>query len=470
MSLRTTVSGRFTLTKTGATNLLNSDVSRTAHSALAHRSRSGHAAAAAAPRSQRLRLAAAPDAEPDAAATDGGVFGAAALAAGNMVGGGILAIPTVCAGPGFYPAAALTICLWAANVGTGLLLGEVAAAAVRRGDEDVSLRALSRDALGESGAQLTSAFFVVTNLMLMGAYVAAGGDALGSADGYVGHRIAFFLAATLLAGAPSVLADAANSGLVVAMVGALGALLVLAAPSVDLSLLAQPGTASEPGSALMTAAPILLGALVFQNVVPIIAKRFKGDTEKIRESVVLGSAAPAVAYIAFCASVLGRPGEAAAPGELLDAARGLPDELRGPACAALAVFSVTAVATSFTGAAVGQLEEIRGLVGGDDDDDSSNEAIVAAACFLPPLALALSGPNVFLPLLSLTGGYANTYLFGLLPCLLAWKHREAAEAGDEILPGGRYSLSALGSGAATMVVSAGLGDAAHAISTAVPHV
>ena len=114
------------------------------------------------------------------------------------------------------------------------------------------------------------------------------------------------------------------------------------------------------------------------------------------------------------------------------------------------------------------LQEIRGLVG--DDDDSSNEAIVAAACFLPPLALALSGPNVFLPLLSLTGGYANTYLFGLLPCLLAWKHREAAEAGDEILPGGRYSLSALGSGAATMVVSAGLGDAAHAISTAVPHV
>ena len=92
-----------------------------------------------------------------------GVFGAAALVAGNMVGGGILAIPTVCAGPGFYPAAALTICLWAANVGTGLLLGEVAAAAVRRGDEDVSLRALSRDALGESGAQLTSGFFVVMN-------------------------------------------------------------------------------------------------------------------------------------------------------------------------------------------------------------------------------------------------------------------------------------------------------------------
>ena len=240
----------------------------------------------------------------------------------------------------------------------------------------------------------------------------------------------------------------------------------MAAPEVDASLL---GSRASPRRRRRTddGVLILLGALVFQNVVPIIAKRFKGDTAKIRESVVPGSAAPAVAYIAFCASVLGRPGEPAAPGELLDATRGLPDG-RAAACAALAVFSVTAVATSFTGAAVGQLEEIRGLVG--DDDDSSNEAIVAAACFLPPLALALSGPNVFLPLLSLTGGYANTYLFGLLPCLLAWKHREASEAGEEILPGGRYSLSALGSGAATMVVSAGLGDAAHAISTAVPHV
>ena len=111
-------------------------------------------------------LTAQPVADEDATtddATTEGVFGAAALVAGNMVGGGILAIPTVCAGPGFYPAAALTICLWAANVGTGLLLGEVAAAAVRRGDEDVSLRALSRDALGESGAQLTSGFFVVMN-------------------------------------------------------------------------------------------------------------------------------------------------------------------------------------------------------------------------------------------------------------------------------------------------------------------
>ena len=86
-----------------------------------------------------------------------------------QVGGGILAIPTVAAEPGFWPSTLLIIALWAANVGTGLLLGEVSAAAVRRGEEDVSLRALSRGALGENGARLTSFFYAGTNLLLMGA-------------------------------------------------------------------------------------------------------------------------------------------------------------------------------------------------------------------------------------------------------------------------------------------------------------
>ena len=88
------------LQKTRTGNVINSNFRPTnswtphvcsalTNSAPAHQRPLSHAVAAATPRSQRLRLAAAPDAEPDAAATDGGVFGAAALVAGNMVGGGI---------------------------------------------------------------------------------------------------------------------------------------------------------------------------------------------------------------------------------------------------------------------------------------------------------------------------------------------------------------------------------------------
>ncbi|KAH8098910.1 hypothetical protein JL720_1880 [Aureococcus anophagefferens] len=107
-------------------------------------------------------------------------------------------------------------------------------------------------------------------------------------------------------------------------------------------------------------------------------------------------------------------------------------------------------------------EEVRGY---RKDDDALN----AAWTFAPPL-LAL-GRDVFLPLLSMTGGIANPFLFGLLPCLLAWRHRYDGDAEpEEILPGGGVGVSALGSGAGFLVLNAGLADAAHAVSETVAHI
>ena len=392
------------------------------------------------------------------------VVGAASLVAGNMVGGGILAIPTVSAAAGFVPSSALLFALWTANVGTGLLLGEVAAAAIRDGEDDVSLRTLSRNALGESGSSLTSALFAGTNVLLMGAYIALGGDTLfGHSDDFVAPRVAYAALTAALVAFPAVM-EPANNALVVVMTGALVALLAVAAPSVDVGHLLQSAPPEELGGALASAAPVLVSSLVFQNVVPVIAKGFDGDSAKIREAVVLGSAAPLFAYVAFTASVLGRGGGGAAAGELIDAARGLPEDLRPAAAAALSVFSVAAVTTSFVGAAVSQSEEVRGY---RKDDDALN----AAWTFAPPLLLALSGRDVFLPLLSMTGGIANPFLFGLLPCLLAWRHRYDGDAEpEEILPGGRVGVSALGSGAGFLVLNAGLADAAHAVSETVAHI
>ena len=91
-----------------------------------------------------------------------------------------------------------------------------------------------------------------------------------------------------------------------------------------------------------------------------------------------------------------------------------------------------------------------------------------ALCFLPPFLLAVSGQNVFLPLMAATGSFANPFLFGVLPCLLAWRHR-AAEAGEDdaaFLPGGLFSVSALGSGAATLVLAPVASDAAHFVASA----
>ena len=226
----------------------------------------------------------------DSLTTSLSVVGAASLVAGNMVGGGILAIPTVSESAGFAPSSALLFALWTANVGTGLLLGEVAAAAIRDGEDDVSLRTLSRNALGESGSSLTSALFAGTNVLLMGAYIALGGDTLfAGADDFVAPRVAYAALTAALVAFPAVM-EPANNALVVVMTGALVALLAVAAPSVDVGHLLQSAPPEELGGALASAAPVLVSSLVFQNVVPNQAKRFEGDSAKIRESIVLGSA------------------------------------------------------------------------------------------------------------------------------------------------------------------------------------
>lgn len=144
------------------------------------------------------------------------VLGAASLVAGNMVGGGILAIPTVAQTAGFIPSAVLMIGLWAACTGTGILLGEVAGAAVRSGEDDVSLRRLSQSALGDRGAALTSTFFAATNLLLMAAFIAHGGDTLfGDAlghEGFVAPRVLFALGVAALSVAPAAAMEKMTGG------------------------------------------------------------------------------------------------------------------------------------------------------------------------------------------------------------------------------------------------------------------
>ena len=77
------------------------------------------------------------------------------------------------------------------------------------------------------------------------------------------------------------------------MAAGMCAFLLMAAPHVDGVGLLTPATTAGDATvtdALARAAPVLVSALVFQNVVPNLAKRFEGDSAKIRESIVLGSA------------------------------------------------------------------------------------------------------------------------------------------------------------------------------------
>jgi tyrosine-specific transport protein len=65
--------------------------------------------------------------------------------------------------------------------------------------------------------------------------------------------------------------------------------------------------------------------------------------------------------------------------------------------------------------------------------------------FVPPLAISLFNPHIFLKALGYAGGYSCAILFGLFPPLMAWigrYHKKYPKDGRQ-LPGGRAMLSLL---------------------------
>ena len=61
-----------------------------------------------------------------------------------------------------------------------------------------------------------------------------------------------------------------------------------------------PGTESNTISAVCYAAPIFLTAMVYQNIVPIVAKLVDYDRFKLNSSLILGSGLPLMMYVGYC--------------------------------------------------------------------------------------------------------------------------------------------------------------------------
>lgn len=321
----------------------------------------------------------------------------AALVAGNMVGGGILALPTATSTLGMESASAEVLGLWIANVATGCILADVACDA----SGSPSLRGLAEQNLGVWASRATSALLVGSNALLLAAYASEGGGVLGEPFG----KPAFALLACGAMAAGSRTVEAANAVAVAVMAACLGVMLVEWLPHCAFTA----HTAPSPNQVL-AAAPVVGSALVFQNIVPIVAAKL-GDKQRAKRAVVAGSLVPALAYVAFDASVLGRLGDdiVVRPDGLVDPLQALPDDVRHLSLLALSVFSLCAVATSFVGTALSQILEL-------DFMDDDHAKLLALA---PPLAIALAGPDdLFVPALAVCGALANPLLFGLLPLAL----------------------------------------------------
>lgn len=93
------------------------------------------------------------------------------------------------------------------------------------------------------------------------------------------------------------------------------------------------------------------------------------------------------------------------------------------------MFSEAAIITSFIGFVIGLIDFLKDIFPsfekrGEDSEAGRKDLPLYALTILPPTGVAvLSDPTIFVRALDVAGTYGISFLFGILPAILAFKSR-----------------------------------------------
>ncbi|CAM9996775.1 unnamed protein product [Ectocarpus sp. 6 AP-2014] len=402
----------------------------------------------------------------------GSILSNSALVAGNMIGAGVLALPSVTGAPGFVLSSTAMVVVWGYCLCSGMLVAECA------GQGRSSVQEMAEASVGKTAGNFMCATFLMSNYLLMVAYICQGASSLPlfrpefCGPVFTSCMKDFHLAPLLFTGlvgsvslwGPARFVEAANTALVGLIAISFGGLVATGLPRVDVALLGLTPDASTLPAML----PVALCALTFQNVVPAVSKNLNGDARKIKASLAIGSGLPLMTYILWNAVVLGSTGSLD-PNSAVEMVSPL-DALAAtsPALALLvSVFSISAIITSFWGAAFSLMIELTHLVDAlmserrigildtigqfpmADDARSIDEVArhdqnvklcATGLVLIPPTVVSMACPDSFLTALDYAGIYVDPFLYGLAPACMAYYMR-SGDGHRAQLPGGTAGLA-----------------------------
>ena len=338
------------------------------------------------------------------------------LVAGTTVGAGILALPQVASEPGFIPSTVGLLGSWVFMATTGLLIAEVCCNLVKKDKDNANIGILSMvgKTLGTYGAAAAGMVYLFIHYALLVAYMAEAGEIISdSAHLPTWCGPVLFTSAiggTLVFGTENFV-SAMNNFFVVIVIAAFGGLVALGIPSVVTSNLLR-----QDYSALLPTIPVMLVALVYHNVVPVVCAQLSYNVQQIRTAIVTGSLIPLAMFITWNAVILGiaTAGTEGDPVQLLRA--GGAGEFTGDL---VSLFSEAAIVTSFIGFVIGLMDFFTDVF----PNRSKKDGLLFGAVLIPPLIVAILDPTIFLGALEYAGTYGISVLFGAIPAIMALKMR-----------------------------------------------
>ena len=380
----------------------------------------------------------------------GSILGSTALVAGTTVGAGILALPAVTLPSGVIPSTVLLIAVWLYALVSGLLIAEVSLSAMRSlGRESLGLLPMIESNLGLAGARIAGGAYLFLHYALLVAYIAQGGEILVSASeqlfdvqnvpAWVGTTSFTLVFGGIMYFGRERLVEKLNSAFVAIVIASFLGLLLFGFGQVKGS-----GLLFQNWSALPNAVPVMLVALFYHNVIPVVALQLEGDARLIRSSIFVGSAIPLIMFLAWNAVVLGSVSPALVQGisngrTVFDPLQILRDNGTGEWLGVLvSVFSEFAIVTSFIGFVYGLLDLFKSISFVAPNELSLRKAY--SLILFPPMSMSALNPSIFFTALDYAGTFSISVLGGIIPALMSWKQRQSNSEHQPLVGGGKVTL------------------------------
>ncbi len=359
----------------------------------------------------------------------------------------MLALPVSTAAVGFTNSIFFLILCWLAMTVGALLILEVNL----RLPVGSNMVSMAKTTLGIPGQIIAWITYLLLLYSLLAAYISGGSDVLSSLLHKINLNPPGWLAALFFTvifglivygGIRSV--DYVNRGLMFGKLGVYLLLVIIISPHMDPTTL-QGGSIKAITGSLM----VLITSFGFASIVPSLREYFQNDVQTLRKVILLGSLIPLTCYILWDAVIMGVIPKEGNHGLISlmtneHATSGLTDSLSHVVknqwiTGFFSFFTSICMITAFLGVSIGLFDFLADGLTLKKTGLQGKSTL--ALTFLPPLAIVLINPGIYLHALSYAG-ICCVILLLLLPALMTWRARKQEPTGGIwLVPGGNLSLA-----------------------------
>ncbi len=372
----------------------------------------------------------------------GKFFGSILLIIGTSIGGGMLALPVATAAGGFYYSVLAFIFCWFIMTAGALLILEV----LQPMPQGSNMISLAKHYLGKPGEMVVWLFYLALLYSLVGAYISGGTDVLNNALNEFNIHFPLSAVSAIYTLSFSLIiyngirwVDYVNRGLMFGKLGAYAVLVLIVAPFVYLGHL-------NTGSfrALLPNLSILITSFGFASIVPSLRDYWHNDIKTLKKIILWGSLTPLICYLIWNLVIMGAVGQDKLQSlvKSVHATSGVGKFLLNTThshaiLTLFDLFSCICMLTAFLSVSLG-LNDF--LADGFKMKKSGAQGVtVLGMTFLPPLAMVIVNPGIYLSALNYAGSFCIILLL-IIPVLMSWRFRRKNKNVLAILPGHQIVL------------------------------